>query len=167
MKGGGRGGGEISVKLWNVSLLFFFLTLIVDRARNRSVSVADIVEQMTAALDPEFEEDSDCCDDCEEALTDKTGAFDSDSRRLLCAGYTDCMDEAIRFLVEEENISPEHPVVRNLKAHLEQSKERILETASEVEKNNSNNNNNNSDRYHHPAPYHEFLVSPQCAWNTG
>ncbi|KAK6626583.1 hypothetical protein RUM44_009057 [Polyplax serrata] len=55
------------------------------------------------------------------------GDREVESLSFLYAGYVDCMDEAIRFLIEEENISPEHPVVTNLKAYLEKSKERLVE----------------------------------------
>lgn len=56
---------------------------------------------------------------------------DSNVNGLLYAGYVDCMDEAIRFLVEEENISPDHPIVKNLKTHLEKSKEKIIDNFAE------------------------------------
>ncbi|XP_066996736.1 uncharacterized protein [Anabrus simplex] len=48
----------------------------------------------------------------------------------LLAGYTDCMDEAIRYLVEEEQYSVEHPVVQGLRQHLMSQQERILQEAS-------------------------------------
>lgn len=58
---------------------------------------------------------------------------------FLSAGYNDCMEEAIRFLIEDEEMGPEHPVVRNLKNHLEESKDQILDTvASNFHVNSSN-----------------------------
>lgn len=55
-------------------------------------------------------------------------------RNLILAGYNNCMDEAIRFLIEEEKYSSEHPVVQGLKQHLVSQQERLeierlLETA--------------------------------------
>lgn len=73
----------------------------------------------------------------------------------ISAGYTDCMDEAIRFLVEEEKISPEHPVVVNLKAHLERSKDKILRTSSDVDVENNNRTLFNLDLEN----YREFFTA--------
>lgn len=58
---------------------------------------------------------------------------------FLSAGYNDCMEEALRFLIEDEEMGPEHPVVRNLKNHLEEAKDQILDTvASNFHVNSSN-----------------------------
>jgi hypothetical protein len=84
-------------------------------------------------------------------------------RRLLLAGYSDCMTEALRYLVEEERYSPEHPVVEGLRTHLAQQQDRVLLEAARAHhhhnhhrhvvyldnsrpavNNNNNNNNNNS-----------------------
>jgi len=39
-------------------------------------------------------------------------------REVILAGYEFCHKEALRFLVEEEHLGPEHPAVRELTAHL-------------------------------------------------
>jgi hypothetical protein len=39
-------------------------------------------------------------------------------REVILAGYEFCHKEALRFLVEEEQLGPEHPAVRELTAHL-------------------------------------------------
>jgi hypothetical protein len=39
-------------------------------------------------------------------------------REVVLAGYEYCHKEALRFLVEEEQLGPEHPAVRELTAHL-------------------------------------------------
>lgn len=66
---------------------------------------------------------------------------DSAQNFFLVAGYNDCMDEAIRFLIEEEELGAEHPVVRNLKTHLEQAKDRLLATVpAEADPENNNVN---------------------------
>ncbi|XP_023715992.2 nonsense-mediated mRNA decay protein 2 [Cryptotermes secundus] len=39
-------------------------------------------------------------------------------REVVLAGYEFCHKEALRFLVEEEQLGPEHPAVRELTAHL-------------------------------------------------
>ncbi|XP_069683239.1 uncharacterized protein [Periplaneta americana] len=79
---------------------------------------------------------------------------------LLLAGYSDCMTEALRYLVEEERYSPEHPVVEGLRTHLAQQQDRVLLEAARAHHHhhhhhaahldnsrpadNSNNNNNNN-----------------------
>ena len=83
---------------------------------------------------------------------------------LLLAGYSDCMTEALRYLVEEEQYSPEHPVVEGLRTHLAQQQDRVLLEAARAHHrynhhhrhvvhldnsrpaviNNNNNNNNNN-----------------------
>lgn len=81
---------------------------------------------------------------------------------LLLAGYSDCMTEALRYLVEEERYSPEHPVVEGLRTHLAQQQDRVLLEAARAHHHqhnhrhvvhldnlrpaaNSNNNNNNNN----------------------
>jgi hypothetical protein len=39
-------------------------------------------------------------------------------REVILAGYEFCHKEALRFLVEEEHLGPEHPAVRELTAYL-------------------------------------------------
>jgi len=82
---------------------------------------------------------------------------------LLLAGYSDCMTEALRYLVEEEQYSPEHPVVEGLRTHLAQQQDRVLLEAARAHHrynhlrpvvhldnsrpaviNNNNNNNNHN-----------------------
>lgn len=83
---------------------------------------------------------------------------------LMLAGYSDCMTEALRYLVEEEQYSPEHPVVEGLRTHLAQQQDRVLLEAARAHHrynhhhrhvvhldnsrpaviNNNNNNNNNN-----------------------
>ncbi|KAL1464752.1 hypothetical protein WDU94_004370 [Cyamophila willieti] len=38
----------------------------------------------------------------------------------LVAGYMDCMEEALRYLIEEEKYPEHHPAVQGLKDHLAQ-----------------------------------------------
>jgi hypothetical protein len=63
--------------------------------------------------------------------------------RLLLAGYSDCMTEALRYLVEEERYSPEHPVVEGLRTHLAQQQDRVLSEAA---------------RAHHHHNHHRHVV---------
>jgi hypothetical protein len=91
-----------------------------------------------------------------------SGADNSGDRdhHLLLAGYSDCMTEALRYLVEEERYSPEHPVVEGLRTHLAQQQDRVLLEAARAHHHhnhhrhvvhldnlrpaaNNNNNNNN------------------------
>jgi hypothetical protein len=44
---------------------------------------------------------------------------------VVLAGYEYCHKEALRFLVEEEHLGPEHPAVRELTAHLASRKNTI------------------------------------------
>jgi len=68
-------------------------------------------------------EDSDLEDDDE---TDDNGDDENynevnisfHDREVILAGYEFCHKEALRFLVEEEQLGPEHPAVRELTAHL-------------------------------------------------
>lgn len=46
-------------------------------------------------------------------------------REVVLAGYEFCHKEALRFLVEEEQLGPEHPAVRELTAHLSSRKNTI------------------------------------------
>lgn len=47
---------------------------------------------------------------------------------LLVAGYRACAEEAIRFLVEDENLPSSHPLVRGLWQHLSE-RQAILDVA--------------------------------------
>ncbi|KAJ9593125.1 hypothetical protein L9F63_027633 [Diploptera punctata] len=84
-------------------------------------------------------------DDEEEELEELPDRWD---HHLLLAGYSDCMTEALRYLVEEERYSPEHPVVEGLRIHLAQQQDRVILEAAcaqhrhAVQLDNSNNNNN-------------------------
>ncbi|XP_063243681.1 uncharacterized protein LOC134542974 [Bacillus rossius redtenbacheri] len=68
-------------------------------------------------------------------------------RSLVLAGYTECMDEAIRYLVEEERYSAEHPLVQGLRQHLVDGQERVLGAAQRLDNcnNNSSNSSNNNN----------------------
>jgi hypothetical protein len=53
------------------------------------------------------------------------------------------MTEALRYLVEEERYSPEHPVVEGLRTHLVQQQDRVLLEAA---------------RAHHHHNHHRHVV---------
>jgi hypothetical protein len=97
--------------------------------------------------------------------------------RLLLAGYSDCMTEALRYLVEEERYSPEHPVVEGLRTHLAQQQDRVLLEAARahyhhnhhrhvVHLDNSrpavNNNNNNNSQVVEVSNRMAFLADILC-----
>lgn len=44
----------------------------------------------------------------------------------LVAGYMDCMEEALRYLIEEEKYPEHHPAVQGLRQHLAQLLEQAL-----------------------------------------
>ncbi|XP_023716010.1 uncharacterized protein LOC111869046 isoform X2 [Cryptotermes secundus] len=116
--------------------------------------------------DEEEKEDNEANDRCGSNMEEDewiSGGDNSGERdhRLLLAGYSDCMTEALRYLVEEERYSPEHPVVEGLRTHLAQQQDRVLLEAARahhhhnhhrhvVHLDNSrptvNNNNNNSSQ---------------------
>ncbi|XP_054718767.1 uncharacterized protein LOC129228144 [Uloborus diversus] len=52
--------------------------------------------------------------------TELVGATAEDDRQaeLLLAGFRACAREAIRFLLEEEGLSPDHPLPSGLQQHL-------------------------------------------------
>jgi hypothetical protein len=107
-------------------------------------------------------------EDEEEWVSGGDNSGDRD-HHLLLAGYSDCMTEALRYLVEEERYSPEHPVVEGLRTHLAQQQDRVLLEAARAHHNhnhhhhhrrrrhlvhldnsrpaaNNNNNNNNNNQ---------------------
>ncbi|KAJ9595794.1 hypothetical protein L9F63_013038, partial [Diploptera punctata] len=58
-------------------------------------------------------------EETDDSLTDEDEADSSfEDREVVLAGYEFCHKEALRFLVEEEKLGPEHPAVRELTAHL-------------------------------------------------
>lgn len=71
--------------------------------------------------------------DMADRLTEFLGSAESESEdddveeALLVAGYTDCMREALRYLVEEESYSAEHPLVQGLRQHLLEQQARVLQ----------------------------------------
>ena len=94
-------------------------------------------------------------EDEEEELEDVEERWD---HHLLLAGYSDCMTEALRYLVEEERYSPEHPVVEGLRTHLAQQQDRVILEAARahhrhVQLDNSNNNNNQAGDVRNRAAY--------------
>jgi hypothetical protein len=60
--------------------------------------------------------DDDNADDDDENYNEMNNS--SQDREVVLAGYEYCHKEALRFLVEEEQLGPEHPAVRELTAHL-------------------------------------------------
>jgi hypothetical protein len=65
-------------------------------------------------LEDDDEEDDD--DDDDDNYNEVDISFHD--REVILAGYEFCHKEALRFLVEEEHLGPEHPAVRELTAHL-------------------------------------------------
>ncbi|GFG34892.1 hypothetical protein Cfor_07353, partial [Coptotermes formosanus] len=63
-------------------------------------------------------EDSDLEDDDEDDENYNEVGISFHDREVILAGYEFCHKEALRFLVEEEQLGPEHPAVRELTAHL-------------------------------------------------
>lgn len=60
---------------------------------------------------------------------DLEASFDADEPipdEVMVAGYEFCSREAIRYLLEEEKLDAEHPVVRQLQMHLERSKSHVV-----------------------------------------
>ncbi|BES94422.1 Hypothetical protein NTJ_07231 [Nesidiocoris tenuis] len=47
----------------------------------------------------------------------------------LASGYVECMEEAIRYLIEVEMFPASHPAVESLKTHLDQYRKQLLQTA--------------------------------------
>lgn len=63
-----------------------------------------------------MEDDTDEDSDDDENYNEISNSFHD--REVVLAGYEYCHKEALRFLVEEEQLGPEHPAVRELTAHL-------------------------------------------------
>ena len=57
-------------------------------------------------------------EETDESDTDEDADSSFQDREVVLAGYEFCHKEALRFLVEEEHLGPEHPAVRELTAHL-------------------------------------------------
>ncbi|XP_021929181.1 uncharacterized protein LOC110834387 isoform X1 [Zootermopsis nevadensis] len=72
------------------------------------------VEEFTGQSS-DSEDDFDDEDD-DENYSEANNSFHD--REIVLAGYEFCHKEALRFLVEEEHLGPEHPAVRELTAHL-------------------------------------------------
>lgn len=51
----------------------------------------------------------------------------------LVAGYMDCMEEALRYLVEEERYPASHPAVQGLRAHLATYRQQLLKEAFQTD----------------------------------
>ena len=128
-----------------------------------TVATSDDEEDYDAGNDEEA--DGRCESNIEEEEWISVGENSGDRDHcLLLAGYSDCMTEALRYLVEEEQYSPEHPVVEGLRTHLAQQQDRVLLEAARAHHrfnhhhrpvvhldnsrpaviNNNNNNNNNN-----------------------
>jgi len=85
------------------------------------------------------------------------------SEDIMVAGFRDCTQEAIDFLINVEKISETDPLILGLKQHLENHRQE-LEISQAMEdvfqnteddiynNNNNNNNNNNSDFEEITAP---------------
>ena len=61
-------------------------------------------------------EDEDHDDDDENADSEDDGIVHGDA---TLAGYEYCSKEAIRYLMEEEKLDADHPVIRQLQQHLD------------------------------------------------
>ncbi|KAI5750595.1 hypothetical protein M8J76_016935 [Diaphorina citri] len=63
------------------------------------------------------------------APSDNVGGFPVDlcaGMADLVAGYMDCMEEALRYLIEEEKYPEHHPAVQGLRQHLAQLLDQAL-----------------------------------------
>uniref|UniRef100_A0A0K8S6M6 Uncharacterized protein n=1 Tax=Lygus hesperus TaxID=30085 RepID=A0A0K8S6M6_LYGHE len=69
------------------------------------------------------EEDASLVEEDVSMLTDFNDVAD------LASGYAECMEEAMRYLIEEENYPPHHPAVEALRRHLDSYRTQLLRTA--------------------------------------
>jgi hypothetical protein len=81
-------------------------------AMDSTVAVNPLVIQRMDSPPPSPPESS-----CSSSQSEDEDGDQSDDDGLL-AGFEFCSKEAIRYLLEEEKLSPDHPVVRNLQLHL-------------------------------------------------
>ena len=73
--------------------------------------------------DSDLEDDDEDDDGDDENYNEVNISFHD--REVILAGYEFCHKEALRFLVEEEHLGPEHPAVRELTAHLSSQRNTI------------------------------------------
>uniref|UniRef100_A0A0K8S7W4 Uncharacterized protein n=1 Tax=Lygus hesperus TaxID=30085 RepID=A0A0K8S7W4_LYGHE len=73
------------------------------------------------------EEDASLVEEDVSMLTDFNG--EPENVADLASGYAECMEEAMRYLIEEENYPPHHPAVEALRRHLDSYRTQLLRTA--------------------------------------
>ncbi|KAL3882717.1 hypothetical protein ACJMK2_029029 [Sinanodonta woodiana] len=104
-----------------------------------------------------------------------------DQTGLVLAGYSDCAEEAIRYLVEVEHFAYDDPLVQGLKSHLEEQK-RLLDIPSLVRDSINISHQIDTDYHdqvnwngHHPylcqylfsnVPSHHLKVEPPSLANS-
>ncbi|PSN45493.1 hypothetical protein C0J52_22165 [Blattella germanica] len=152
---------------------FFCIAILLSNMAERITNLLGHSEPLLSMATSEDDEEDDVNG---EEVEEENGQCGNDwDHHLLLAGYSDCMTEALRYLVEEERYSPEHPVVEGLRTHLAQQQDRVLLEASRshhhhhrhaVQLDNSrvtaNNNNNNNNQVVEVRNRVAFISDSKC-----